>query len=115
MKPALKFEPVFAVEAEEEGVVLINVFRVAPEKQDELVRLLDALTDEVTRSMPGFVSSTVYKSLDRKSVVNHARWRDAESWRAMVHDPRVRAWMDPILRIATFEPRLYEAASNHKA
>ncbi|MBR1193515.1 antibiotic biosynthesis monooxygenase [Bradyrhizobium sp. AUGA SZCCT0169] len=34
-------------------ITLINVFTVAPEKADELVKLLDEATDKVMKHQPG--------------------------------------------------------------
>lgn len=96
-------------------VVLINVFSVAPEKQDELLRLLADMTDEVTRHLPGFRSAEFHRSLDGRHVANYARWDSQESWRAMVRHPEVLNRMESILRIATFQPHLYVPASRHAA
>lgn len=96
-------------------VVLINVFSVAPEKQEELLRLLAEMTEEVTRHLPGFRSAEFHRSLDGRHVANYARWESQESWRAMVRHPEVLKRMDAILRIATFQPHLYLPASNHAA
>ena len=95
-------------------VTLINIFTVAPERQDELVRLLQGMV-EIMRTLPGFISADVHRSLDRKRVANHARWRSEEDWKAMVRHPAVQARMTPILAIATFQPHLYELVSTHEA
>lgn len=96
-------------------VVLINVFTVEPDKQDELLRLLAEMTDEVTRHLPGFRSAEFHRSLDGKRVANYARWDGQDSWRAMVRHPEVMRRMDAILRIATFLPHLYTPVSRHAA
>lgn len=38
--------------------VLINTFRVAPERAEELMALLERATQETMRFQPGFVSRT---------------------------------------------------------
>lgn len=96
-------------------VTLINVFTVQPERQDQLLDLLRSMTDEVTRGLPGFISAAFHKSLDGRHVANVALWESQDAWRAMVRDPRVQARMEPILKIATFEPRLYTEVSRHGA
>lgn len=100
---------------EPDDVVLINVFTIAPEKQDELLRLLQEMTDEVVRKLPGFRSAEFHRGLDGKTVANYARWESAEAWRAMVRHPEVLKRMDAVLRIATFQPHLYAPASRHPA
>ncbi|MDP3405287.1 MAG: antibiotic biosynthesis monooxygenase [Brevundimonas sp.] len=89
-------------------VVLINVFKVQPEKQDELLDLLAALT-RTQVGLPGFVSATLHRGLNGRTVANHAVWRSVADWKAMTRNPGVAAAMSPIMAIATFEPNLYEA------
>jgi heme-degrading monooxygenase HmoA len=96
-------------------VTLISIFTVAPERQDELVRLLQAMIDEVARTLPGFVSAAVHRGLDGKQVANYARWESVDDWKAMVRHPQVQARMTPILAIATFQSQLYEVVSAHAA
>ncbi len=96
-------------------VTLINIFSVAPEKQDELVRLLQGMIEDVMRTLPGFISADVHRSLDGKRVANHAQWRSEEDWKAMVRHPAVQGRMTPILAIATFQPNLYALVSTHQA
>jgi quinol monooxygenase YgiN len=95
-------------------VTLINVFKTAPEKQDELLRLLSELTDDVFRELPGFVSAVLHRGVDGRHVANYAEWESIAAWRAMVQHPRVRERMNPIPAIATFEPHLYSKASEHR-
>jgi heme-degrading monooxygenase HmoA len=98
----------FAMDADAGPVVLINVFKVQPEKQDELLEMLAALT-RAQVDLPGFVSATLHRGLNGKTVANHAVWRSVEDWKAMTRDEGVAAAMRPIMAIATFEPNLYEA------
>jgi quinol monooxygenase YgiN len=97
------------------GVTLINVFTCAPERQDELVRLLQALTDEAMRGLPGFVSASIHRGLDGKHVANYAQWESEAAWKAMVRDPGVQARMGPVVAIATFQPHLYQLVKTYEA
>ena len=94
-------------------ITLINIFTVAPERQDELVALLQALTDEVTSTLPGFISASFHRGLNGRRVANYAQWETAEHWKAMVRHPEVQARMGPIIAMATFEPHLYAPVSTH--
>ncbi|ADL02042.1 Tetracenomycin-F1 monooxygenase [Brevundimonas subvibrioides] len=89
-------------------VVLINVFKVQPDRQDALIDLLTAMT-RAQVGLPGFVSATLHRGLNGKTVANHAVWRSVADWKAMTRNPAVAAAMSPIMAIATFEPNLYEA------
>ena len=96
------------MDADHAPVVLINVFKVQPEKQDELIDLLTVLT-RAQVGLPGFVSATLHRGLNGKTVANHAVWRSVEDWKAMTRNSAVADAMAPIMAIATFEPNLYEA------
>lgn len=89
-------------------VVLINVFKVQPAQQDALLDLLSALA-RAQAGLPGFISATLHRGLNGKTVANHAVWRSEADWRAMTRNPAVVEAMSPIMAIATFEPNLYEA------
>ena len=95
-------------EADTIPVVLINVFKCQPDRQDELLDLLAALT-RAQLGLPGFVSATLHRGLNGKTVVNQAVWRSVEDWKAMTRNDGVSDAMLPIMAIATFEPNLYEA------
>jgi antibiotic biosynthesis monooxygenase (ABM) superfamily enzyme len=45
-------------------MTLVNVFTVEPENQEKLVTLLTEATEQVMRSLPGFVSANIHRSLD---------------------------------------------------
>jgi heme-degrading monooxygenase HmoA len=94
-------------------ITLINVFTCAPERQPELMRLLQAMTEEVTRDLPGFLSASLHRSLDGKQVANYAEWSSEADWKNMVRHPDIQARMGAIIAIATFQPKLYERVSVH--
>ncbi len=95
-------------DADNAPVVLINTFKVQPDRQDELLELLAALT-KAQVGLPGFVSATLFRGVNGKTVVNQAVWRSVEDWKAMTRTDAVSRAMLPIMAIATFEPHLYEA------
>ena len=91
-----------------EPVVLINVYRCAPEKQ-ALLREHLAVMVAAQRGADGFVSATLHRGLNDKTAAVYAVWRSREDWKAMARSPAVAGAMEPIMAIATFEPHLYEA------
>ncbi len=95
-------------DADNAPVVLINTFKVQPDRQDELLDLLATLT-RAQVGLPGFVSATLFRGVNGKTVVNQAVWRSVDDWKAMTRTEAVSAAMLPIMAIATFEPNLYEA------
>lgn len=66
---------------------LINVFTVAPERQQELVDALVEITNQVIRTLPGFVSANIHKSIDGVRVTNYAQWESPAALQAMLSNP----------------------------
>ncbi len=95
-------------EAAADPVVLINVYRCQPERQDALMDLL-AVMVRTQREAHGFISATLHRGLNGKVAAVHAVWRSREDWKAMARSAATNAAMEPIMAIATFEPHLYEA------
>ena len=89
-------------------ISLINVFTVDPANQDRLLDLLARATDELVSRAPGFVSSTLYRSLEGTKVTMYAQWRSAEDYEAMRQDPGPLPFLEEALTIAKFEPGMYE-------
>jgi quinol monooxygenase YgiN len=94
-------------------MTLINVFTVEPARQQELVQLLVAATEEVMQHQPGFISANIHASADGERVVNYAQWESEQAFRAMLANPQAREHMDAMARFAHAEPRLYGVASVH--
>jgi len=91
-----------------EPLTLINVFQVAPANQQQLLDLLKRATDGIVNAAPGFITSTLHRSLDGTKVAMYSRWRSNDEYQAMRRDPRPRALLQEALSIATFEPGIYE-------
>jgi quinol monooxygenase YgiN len=89
-------------------VTLINVFTVDPANQQRLVDLLTRATDGFVSRAPGFISSTLHRSLDGTKVAMYAQWRSVADYQAMRGDPGPRPFLQEALTFATFEPGMYE-------
>lgn len=94
-------------------VTLINVFTVEPARQQELVALLVAATEEIIQHQPGFISANIHTSADGQRVVNYAQWESEQEFRAMLTNPQAREHLETMARLADAEPRLYAVASVH--
>ena len=70
---------------------LVNVFIVDEDRQDELIRILSAATDDFVSTQPGFISTSFHKGLDGKTVVNYAQWHAEKDWRAMLATEKAKA------------------------
>lgn len=93
--------------SDSDAVVLINVYKCDPAKQDAL---MEALTLMVGRQRPldGFGSATLHRGVNGKVCAVHSVWRSREDWKAMARHPGIAEAMGPIMGLATFEPNLYE-------
>ncbi len=93
-------------------VTLINVFTVAPERQQQLIDLLTRATEGSVRNAPGFMSARLHRSLDGTKVTMYAQWRSDEDYQAMRKDPAPLPYLTQALEIATFEPGMYEVVQS---
>lgn len=96
------------IEIGQSPITLVNVFKVKPKNQDKLVQALVEATENTMRTLDGFVSANIHKSLDGKRVVNYAQWRSKEDFDAMMRNPKALLHMAPILLYAKPSPHLYE-------
>jgi quinol monooxygenase YgiN len=89
-------------------ITLINVFTVEPANQQRLLDLLVRVTDEFVRRSPGFISSTLHRSLDGSKVTMYAQWKSMEDYETMRRDPRPLLFFQEALTLARFDPGIYE-------
>lgn len=102
------------IEAGGERVTLVNLYEVAPERQEELVKLLGEVTESAIRQQPGFVSVSVHASLDGTRVVNYAQWATKEDFNRMLKLPEVQAQFRRLAGVArSVAPTLYRVAALH--
>ncbi|HAJ02488.1 MAG TPA: antibiotic biosynthesis monooxygenase [Brevundimonas sp.] len=93
--------------ADSDAVVLINVYKCEPAKQDALMEALTVMVGR-QRGLEGFVSATLHRGVNGKVCAVHGVWASREDWKAMTRHPAIVEAMSPIMGIATFEPNLYE-------
>ena len=98
------------IETGRDILTLINVFTVAPEKQEELVDLLIEATEQTMRHLPGFISANIHKSYDGRRVVNYAQWRSRDDFDAMLKNQEAVPHMKRAAELAQFDPILCEVS-----
>jgi quinol monooxygenase YgiN len=91
-------------------LTLINVFTVAPEKQDELIELLTNVTEQHVRHHKGFISASLHRGIDGKKVTMYAQWANIDDYQSMRQDPGSAPALEQALKVATFDPAMYEVA-----
>jgi quinol monooxygenase YgiN len=89
-------------------ITLINVFTVEPANQRRLIELLTEATDVSVRRALGFVSASLHRSTDGTKVTMYAQWRSIDEYQAMRQDPAPLPFFQEALKIAKFEPGIYE-------
>jgi len=95
-----------------ELITLINVFTVEPARQQELLDLLARAT-QIVRLEPGFVSSSLHRSLDGSKVTMYAQWRSIEDYQAMRENPAALPYLKQAIAFARFEPGMYEVLETY--
>ncbi len=93
-------------------LTLINIFKVDPKNQQKLIELLTLATKESVSSIPGFISSSLHRSLDGTKVTMYAQWRSMDDYQKMRSNPTASPYLDQALEIATFEPGMYEVVES---
>jgi quinol monooxygenase YgiN len=96
------------ISTENNVITLINVFTVEPASQQRLIVLLTEATEVSVREAPGFVSASLHRSTDGSKVTMYAQWQSIEHYQAMRGDPAPLPFFQEALKIATFEPGIYE-------
>jgi quinol monooxygenase YgiN len=89
-------------------ITLINVFTVEPANQQRLIELLTEATEASVSRAPGFVSASLHRSTDGTKVTMYAQWRSIDEYQAMRRDPAPLPFLQEALKIARFEPGIYE-------
>ena len=96
------------ISKEKKLVTFINVFSVDPANQQRLIDLLARATETAVRQAPGFISSTLHRSLDGTKVAMYAQWRSMADYEAMRGNPAPAPFLEAALAIARFDPGAYE-------
>lgn len=104
-----------SISKDEKLVTFINTFKVEPANQQKLIELLVRVTDTFVRLAPGFVSSSLHRSIDGTKVIMYAQWQTIEDYEAMRRDPAPLPYLQEALTIATFEPGMYEVVETFTA
>ena len=87
----------------DESVILINLLKVKPGKQDALIALLKQNTDTVVRSLPGWKTTRLIAAKDGAGVVIYSEWETPAAIEAMRSDPRMKAYFPKIMELASLD------------
>jgi heme-degrading monooxygenase HmoA len=94
----------------DEPVILINLLKVKPGKQDALIALLTENTDRVIRTLAGWKTTRLIASKDGAGVVIYSEWETSADVEAMRNDPRMKAYFPGIMELASLDSIIGSAA-----
>ncbi|KJH71751.1 antibiotic biosynthesis monooxygenase family protein [Aliterella atlantica] len=96
-----------AIAKHNDVLTVIIIFAVEPARQQELI---DAIVEflEVVKQQPGFVSSSIHKSIDGVRVMNYAQWQNQEAYQAFISNTQVQAKGEKLREFQIHEYHRYE-------
>ena len=93
----------------DESVILINLLKVKPGKQDALIALLQHNTDTVIRTLQGWKTTRLIAAKDGAGVVICSEWESPAAVAAMRSDLRMKAYFAKISELASVDSILGSA------
>ena len=87
----------------DESVILINLLKVKPGKQDALIALLKQNTDTVIRTLHGWKTTRLIAAKDGAGVVIYSEWETPAAVEAMRNDPRMKAYLPQLMELASLD------------
>ena len=87
----------------DESVILVNLLKVKPGKQDALIALLKQNTETVIRTLPGWKTTRLIAAKDGAGVVIYSEWESAAAVAAMRSDLRMKAYFPKISELASLD------------
>ncbi len=87
----------------DEPVILINLLKVEPGKQDALIELLKQNTETVVRTLGGWKTTRLIAAKDGAGVVIYSEWESAAAVETMRDDPRMKAYLPNLLELASLD------------
>jgi len=87
----------------DESVILINLLKVEPGKQNALIALLKQSTNTVIRTLPGWKTTRLVAAKDGAGVVIYSEWESPAAVEAMRGDPRMKAYFPKIAELASLD------------
>ncbi len=87
----------------DEPVILINLLKVEPGKQEALIALLKQNTGTVIRTLDGWKATRLIAAKNGVSVVIYSEWESPAAVEAMRNDPRMQAYFPKISALASLE------------
>ncbi|KSV64162.1 hypothetical protein N185_07490 [Sinorhizobium sp. GW3] len=95
-------------------VTLVNVLKLEPGKQEQLIAPLKRNIDTVIRTLGGWRTSRLIAARDGTSVIIYSEWETPAAVEAVRADVRMKAYFPQILELASLESVIGEVVlSDH--
>ena len=94
----------------DEPVILINLLKAKPGKQEALFALLKQNTEGVIRTLHGWKATQLIPSTNGSGVAIYSEWETQAAIEAMRVDPRMVAYFPKIAELASLESMAGSAA-----
>ena len=91
-------------------ITVIIIFAVEPERQQELVDTIIEFLETGVKQQPGFVSSSIHKSIDGVRVMNYAQWQSLEDFKAFANNPEMRSLTAKLSKFNMLDSHVFEVA-----
>src|ERR1700722_18250445 len=85
------------------SVILINLLKGKPGKQEALIALLKENTDTVIRTLHDWKTTRLIAAQDGAGVVIYSEWETPAAVEAMRSDPRMKAYFPEIIELASLD------------
>jgi len=99
----------------DEPVVLVNLLKTRPGRQDALIALLKQNVDTVIRTLPGWKTTRLIAAEDGDDVVIYSEWESPAAVEAMRSDPRMTACFQRISELASLDSVMGSTVSSETA
>lgn len=91
-------------------LTVVIIFAVEPERQQELIDAIAEFLETAVKHQPGFVSSSIHKSLDGVRVMNYAQWQSQEDYQAFINNSDVQSQGAKLSNFHLLDSHVYEVA-----
>ena len=104
----MRFKAIPAIAKSNDVITVVIIFAVDPAQQQELVDIIIEFLETTVKHQPGFVSSSIHKSIDGVRVMNYAQWKSPEDYQAFVKNAEVQAQGQKLSNFQIHEAHTYE-------
>lgn len=97
-----------AIAKQNDLTTVVIIFSVEPERQQLLIDTILDFLQTTVKHQPGFVSSSIHKSLDGVRVMNYAQWQSQDAYQAFLNNAEVQAAGHKLREFSQPDSRRYE-------